>query len=100
MFPEEFMQSAKRNIEKIDQSRIFFSLYSEDCPKDISVMIQMGAAIMMGKPIALLALRGVKISEHLLNIAFHIEYLDKPDAESIQTASKKILDAAKARGMM
>lgn len=94
---EEFKAVAKRNIEGVDSSALFMSLYSPDAQDDPMVMIQIGAAVMKDKPIALLAIKGVKIPQHLRTLAFHIEEVEKVDSVALRQAADRIMAAAKEK---
>ncbi len=69
------------------------SLLTENALTAPEVLLQMGIAVLHDKPIGVIAVKGVKVSETLKRIAFAIEYADD-DQKSIHEAAKRILEKA------
>lgn len=77
---------------KVEGSSIFTGIFSSDYVKDPLCILQLGTAILLDKPIALLVVNGTKVPEHIKKIAQHIEYLpDNHSKEQFEQATKRML---------
>jgi hypothetical protein len=77
--------------EKIEKSAIFASLYSGGYHKDPLCALQLGIAIMLDKPICLIAIDGQPIPKHLEKIAFAIERVNDPSEAAMRDAMTRIM---------
>jgi len=64
----------EENYRKIKSSEIFLSLYNSNMGNEAIPAMQLGIAILLGKPLYVLAKKGDTIPEKLKQIADHIEY--------------------------
>jgi len=88
-----FFERARRELfPKINDSAVFLSLYSGDI--DPSFCMQLGAAILLRKPILVVAVKGAEVPPKLVAIAdkvLHIE-MDAPDAhEKLRAAVAELI---------
>lgn len=95
---EELKNIAKRNFEPIKGSSIFLTLFNKKMLEDPVPLLQLGMAIMMGKPIAVLVKKGDKIPDTLRDMSFCVE--EYTDTTNLQSATKKIVGIAKEKGYM
>ncbi len=91
-FTDDERKRMKNTAEKIHSSGIFMGLVTENFMDSGEVAMQMGFAILMDKPIGLLVLKNAKVPEHLKKIAYHIEYVDPDEKDSMISASRRLLD--------
>ena len=77
---------------KIEQCEIFVSIFSDSYKKDPLCALQLGIALMLGKPIGLLAFEGVEVPETLKRIADAVESFPEGDELALQEASKRLLE--------
>jgi len=82
----------KRNIGPMKESRVFLSLFSEDMKKEPIPILQLGMAVLMDKPIALMVKRGAKVPKHIIKIATAIEYLEDDSPQSIQKVTSSLME--------
>jgi hypothetical protein len=91
---EQFKKAAIATGEKIEQSTIFLSLLSKDYKTDPVVALQLGIAILLNKPIAVISLNGEEIPEALKKLAFCVEQIDDRGKEGLQAATARIIQVA------
>lgn len=92
-FNEHLTAITKGSFDKIKDSDSFISLLSENALTAPEVLLQMGIAVLHDKPIGLIVLEGVKVSETLKKIAFGVEYAtDEP--ESFKHACERLMAKA------
>lgn len=87
---EELREIAKRNFEMISKSACFWTIFSDKMVDEVVPVIQLGLAILLDKPIMLLAPKGVRVPEHLQRLAIAIEEFERGDAESLKQASLRL----------
>jgi len=92
-FDDELKRAAKRNLDKINSSAVFLALFNEKMAKDPICLMQMGLAIYLDKPIALLVPEGAVIPENLRRVAQKIEYFrrDEDDPSCINDATDRLM---------
>lgn len=73
------INAADRNCAMIDDSKVFVSLFSKDMTKDAIPCLQLGLAIMLDKPIVVVAAADDEIPENLANCATAIFQGDMND---------------------
>lgn len=91
----EWQNALKRSLEGMQGSRIFMSLFTDNFKKDPKCLMQLGLAVMLDKPIYLVAPKGTVIPGNLIRMAEHIEFADFSDPKNIEAASKRVMAAAK-----
>lgn len=87
---EWLCRAAKGSGEKIRDSSMFLSLYSPDFTKNPLCALQLGIAIMLDKPISIIAIKGQKIPDNLRKIAWHIEECEEKPGE-FEKASARLI---------
>lgn len=93
-FEEELKKVAASSYDKMQHSRIFVTLFTKNMITDPVPVLQLGMAIMMNKPIAVLALDGVEVPEALSSRAFAVKRVSGNDREGMYSAMQEILKAA------
>jgi hypothetical protein len=90
---EKLKAAAKENIEKINESAAFISLFNEKMADEPLPCLQLGLAMLLDKPIYLLVPEGDVLPENLKKVAVRIEYYkrDLNDMTSFQEAGKRLL---------
>jgi hypothetical protein len=96
---EHLKQAAIRSGEGIEKSRIFMALMSKDYKVDPIPALQLGIAILLNKPIAILALDNEPIPEALRKLAFSVETIPDKDLTKSKKALNNIMQAAKDEGL-
>lgn len=87
---EALRQVAKENFEKISDSAVFMALFNEDMHKDPICLMQMGLAVYLNKPIALLVPEGSMLSGNLQRLAQRVEFYKPGDKESLFAATTRL----------
>lgn len=80
---KEWQETLKRNIEGMEGSSMFLSLFTEGYRKDPLAVMQFGLAVIMDKPIFVVAPEGVEIPENLKLLARRVEKCDFKDQDSV-----------------
>lgn len=92
---DEMVLWAERTAKKIDESAMFMQLFkpsdSGDLINEPDYILQIGFAIMMDKPIAVIAGYGDEIPKKLEEVADVIEFFDRGSMKSIGDASEKAI---------
>lgn len=92
MIDEELKEAARRNAEMISGSKVFMCLFNEHMVEEVIPLLQMGLAIYMDKPIALLVPEGVRVPHNLQKLADgNIEYYRKDDEQSVTDATTRLM---------
>jgi hypothetical protein len=98
MIPDDEMkklrEDAKRNREKIASSGAFVSFFSKGCLDDPLVMMQLGMAIMMDKPILVVGTDDTEIPENLKRVATRVERVAERNSEELTDVFTRFLDDA------
>jgi hypothetical protein len=72
--PDQELKKAAISVgEKIENSKVFMSVYTQSYKEDPMCALQLGIAVMLGKPIAIIAEKGVVVPEVLARIASAVE---------------------------
>ncbi len=79
--------------KKIQSSEIFLSIFSESYKEDPLCALQLGIAIMLGKPIGLLVIKGATVPETLKRLSSAIEIVEKDSG--IGAASLRLIKKLK-----
>lgn len=85
-------QVAEMNGKKIRDCPLYMSLVTENFLKDPKCALELGLALLMDKPIALIVIKGTKIPENLKKVAKAIEVFDPDDDQGMQRAAKALMD--------
>lgn len=83
---------------KMGDSAICLSIFTKDYKKGIDSLLQFAVAIMLDKPIYLLAPDNIEIPEHVKKIASAIELYKEGDRDSFNAASTRLMTTYKAKG--
>lgn len=78
--------------KKIEESDAFLSLYTDNYVQAPQCALELGIAIMLDKPIVILAPKGQKIPEVLIRLAQAVEFFDPEDDESFRMANERIME--------
>lgn len=84
--------------EKMGASRICLNIFTDNFKEGIDSLLQFSLAIMLDKPIYLLAPNNVKIPEHVKKIASAIEVYEVGNSQSMDEALRRLLATAKEKG--
>lgn len=84
-------ETANNSRRPISESSAFISLYTNNVGADAKCALELGLAILMDKPIIVIATKGIKVPKSLLKLADAIEYIDKDRPMDIGAAVKKIV---------
>jgi hypothetical protein len=98
-----FKESVRRNIEGLSGSSVFTAIFSKNYEKDIQAIMQFGLAVLMNKPILLIAPREMEsqICDNVKRLAQGIEFVDDwNNGLQITAAAKRLMDKAKKMGFM
>jgi hypothetical protein len=88
----------ERTAQKMGDSAICLSIFTQDYKKGIDSLLQFAVAIMLDKPIYLLAPDNIKIPEHVKKIASSIEVYKDGDDKSFRAASERLMATAQSKG--
>jgi hypothetical protein len=88
-----------QTAQRMGSSAICLNIFTKDYASGMDSLLQFALAIMLDKPIYLLAEEGVVVPEHVKRIASAIEfYKPDDDGESMKAATLRLLAAAQAKG--
>lgn len=93
-FQKDYKEATEQSGEKMKESDIFLSLFTENHIKDPLCMTQLGIAICLDKPIYLLFEPGAKIPRHLMRIASGWEQSKNDSPQAIKEAADRLLKRA------
>lgn len=91
------LDATKRNADMLKKSAVFLSLYTKDYDKDPLCAIQLGLAVMLDKPIALIVLDNEPVPKNLLRCAVAVEYVPSRNKDDIEAAAKRITEKMNLR---
>lgn len=83
---------AHKSGSKIKQSSVFMSLFTGNFEKDPQCALELGIAILLDKPILLLAPKGTKIPRALERAATGISFYNPDDPKDTEEAAKRLLN--------
>jgi len=86
-------QVAKSSGKQIEDSHLYMSLVTDGYKEDPKCALELGIAILLDKPIALMVKNGTKVPENLKKVSSAISYFDPEDKADMQRASVEIMDA-------
>jgi hypothetical protein len=89
---EGLREIVRGSLPGIKQSNAFLSLLSPDYEKDPVPVLQLGLAVLLDKPICILAIRGQKVPQSLRKLAFAVEEVEGDDVEA---ATKRLMEKYK-----
>jgi hypothetical protein len=90
---EAWLHQQKKDLEELGKSTIMASLVSGAFLKDPRCMLQLGAALMMGKPIVLIVLDDTPLPAKLRGVADRIIRVKRDD---MGRASEELAEFVKA----
>lgn len=90
-FRNWFQRVVDRSGSRIQDSKVFMSIFTEDFKKNPQCALELGIAIMLDKPIALLVTKDTKITNYLRKYAAAIEYLQSEDKAEVQRAGASLM---------
>ncbi len=85
-------ENAKRSGEGIESSSLFFTILTKGYKEEPLCALQLGIAILLDKPIAIVALDGVPVPRVLQKLAFAIEHCNTQD--DFKDATARIMKKA------
>lgn len=95
----QFEQWARRATKGQKDSAVFVSLWNEimfrDPMKEPHIPLQLGLALLLDKPIVIVAPRGAYIPVNLRRAARSVQYFDPGDETSMQEATRAALEESK-----
>ena len=80
--------------EKLQDSHVYAGIVTENFIKDPTCALQIGYAVLMDKPIALICDRTMKVPKHLIKIAERIEYVDMKSEADLKRAVETLKNMA------
>lgn len=93
---EDLREISKKVVDilypKINDSDVFAALVTDSYFKDALCATQLGLAILLDKPIALIVDKTVKLPSKLIKVANKIDYVDMKNEEDINRASQSLYD--------
>lgn len=90
----ELERWAKRATDGLANSAVMLSLFTESVEKDPIPVLQLGYALVLDKPIVIVAPEGRHIPWGIRRVARAIEFYDPADTTSLQAAALRALKAA------
>lgn len=93
---DDMRETYNRNIDGLQSSSTFVSVFSTDSVRDPQCMLQLGAAVILDKPIMIMVMDDVVVPENLKKIAIAIERVREGSSEDMKRAINKLADIAKA----
>lgn len=84
--------AARSSGEKIANSGVFMSLFSEDMYRDPMCLMQLSIAILMDKPICVIANQNDVIPKNLMRVAQVVEFYEKGNTDSLQDATRRVVE--------
>ena len=94
---EDFIKWAQGAVKGMKDSAMFMQIFTADISKDPTPALQLGYAMMLDKPIVIVAPRGTPIPENIKKAARAIAFFDQNDAESVSVAVIEVLKEAGLR---
>lgn len=84
----------ERSFPQMRASAVFLSVYSKGMREDPTPCLQLGIALLLDKPIIVLAAEGEAVPENLRKVAKKICTYNLDSPESLQEATRKALAEA------
>jgi len=84
-------QVAKSSGKRIEESHIYMSLVTDGYKEDPKCALELGIALLLDKPIALMVCKGTQVPENLKKVAKAIEYFDPDDRDDVRRASQELV---------
>lgn len=95
---KEFLREVIARTEpKIRGSAVFLSLFSEQMQKEPVPILQLGLAVLLDKPIAIIAFDDEVVPENLRKLAFFVARAKRGDMESVEAATRAIIERMSAK---
>lgn len=89
-FEESLKKQIKRSGDGLKQSNVFLSIFTDNYEKDPKCVLELGLAIILNKPIYLLAPEGTKINDNMRKLACHIEFYKENDPMAVKIAADNL----------
>ena len=93
----ELEKYVSETADKMGDSAICLSLFTDNYKKGIDSLLQFAISIMLNKPLFLLVKRGTVVPEKVKLLADEIEYYDEHDRASFEAATKKLFKLAQEK---
>jgi hypothetical protein len=96
---QAFTQWARRATRGVKGSTVFLQLFNAKAltdGQDLAYALQLGAAILLNKPIVIIAPEGSAVPAKLQALATSVQYFIPDDKESMLLATRRALEAADA----
>ena len=89
-FKKWFNRVVKNSGEKIESSEVFLSIFSKNFKENPQCALELGIAVMLGKPIFLVVTADTEVPKTLERLAEKIEYLKDDSKEEMNRAMTSI----------
>jgi hypothetical protein len=96
---QKFKPWVEKTAAAMHQSAICMNIFTDDYGDDVQSLVQFSLAILLDKPIYLLAPEGRKIPRMVNAIVRGIEFYKPGDKNSMEAATMRILKSAKEMGL-
>lgn len=93
-FSKKLGEAAEGTAAKIGASQVFLSIFTDNFKESAVCLMQLGLAMVMGKPIILAAPEGTEISPNLRKIALKIIWFNPKENDKAEVM-KQIMEALK-----
>lgn len=91
-------QYVRTTAQRMGESAIVMTIFTKDYAKAIDALLQFSVAIMLDKPIFLLAPEGQDIPQKVRAIAEGIEFYKDGDTKSMEAATTRLMAMATSKG--
>jgi len=92
---QQFEQWARHAMKGVKESGTFMQLHTPnfDPAKDPEYALQLGVAILLDRPIVILAPEGVELPPKLRAVAASVQYFVRDEPQSVWLAARRALEA-------
>lgn len=84
-------KAAKASKDRIKSSQVFLSIWSEGLQKDPLCALQIGLAVLMDKPIGIIAPEGQALPLSLLRVSAGVNFYRPEDPDDLERSTKALL---------
>lgn len=95
-FNEWLKKASEGSLPKLEQSSVYAGIATENFLKDPVCALQLGYAILLDKPIVLIADKTMQLPASLVKVAKLIERVDIKSQEDMSRASKAVAEFARS----
>lgn len=93
-FKRWLQRITKNSGSRIEQSSVFLSIYTIDYEREPQCALELGIAVLLDKPIYLLAPEGLKVAENVQRLARGLERYEAGNSDSLEAATKRLVKFA------